>query len=79
MIRRIILFFAFLTGVAAPASAHVGHVGELAGHSHWIGIGAIAAAAALAAIIAAAKKRDNAQDGEESEAEIADEGEEAAT
>ena len=32
-----------------PASAHWGHLPELAGHSHWIGMAAAAAAAAAAA------------------------------
>ncbi len=40
----------------APALAHWGHVGELAGHGHWIAIGAGAAAAALAAALAAGRK-----------------------
>ena len=32
-----------------PAFAHWGHLPELAGHSHWIGMAAAAAAAAAAA------------------------------
>lgn len=36
--------------------AHVGHVGELAGHAHWIGIGALLGAAAIAALAAKAGK-----------------------
>ena len=32
-----------------PAFAHWGHLPELAGHSHWIGMSAAAAAAAAAA------------------------------
>ena len=32
-----------------PALAHWGHLPELAGHSHWIGMAAAAAAAAAAA------------------------------
>ena len=31
-----------------PAHAHIGHVGELAGHDHWIAGIAIGAAAGLA-------------------------------
>ncbi|MGI9349064.1 MAG: DUF6732 family protein, partial [Amylibacter sp.] len=31
-----------------PAFAHWGHLPELAGHSHWIGMAAAAAAAAAA-------------------------------
>ena len=43
-------FLPFLLLAATPASAHVGHLGELAGHDHWVlgaGIGAIAGAAVL--------------------------------
>ena len=41
----VILFFL----VPLPAFAHWGHLPELAGHSHWIGMAAAAAAAAAAA------------------------------
>ena len=37
------LFFAPL-----PALAHVGHLGEVAGHGHWIALGGIAIAGAIA-------------------------------
>ncbi|MEO0913063.1 MAG: DUF6732 family protein [Pseudomonadota bacterium] len=30
------------------AAAHVGHLGEVAGHSHWIALGAIGLAGAIA-------------------------------
>ena len=40
-----ILFYLF----PLPAFAHWGHLPELAGHSHWIGMAAAAAAAAAAA------------------------------
>ncbi|MCA1299111.1 DUF6732 family protein [Stappia indica] len=39
------------------AQAHVGHVGELAGHSHWAGIAALAGAALLAGIVAVGRAR----------------------
>jgi len=32
---------------ARPAQAHLGHVGELAGHDHWVAGAAIGAAAAI--------------------------------
>ena len=35
-----------------PAFAHWGHLPELAGHSHWIGMAAAAAAAAAAIVLA---------------------------
>ena len=41
----------------APAHAHFGHLGELAGHSHWIGLAGLAAAAATAALIARGRRR----------------------
>ena len=52
-----------LTLLAAPlmpqnAQAHIGHIGELAGHGHLLGIGAVAAAAALAAALARSRRRD---------------------
>jgi hypothetical protein len=52
---------------ATVAHAHGGHLGEVAGHAHWIGIAAVAAAAALAAGIALAerKRRSGTSRGEE--------------
>lgn len=32
----------------APALAHIGHLGELGGHDHWIALGGIAIAAGIA-------------------------------
>lgn len=59
------------------AHAHLGHVGELAGHSHWIGIGAIVVAGAIA--VAAAKiKKENSQDTDEKETEPSEPKEELA-
>ncbi|MCR9135415.1 MAG: hypothetical protein NXI27_05435 [Alphaproteobacteria bacterium] len=40
------------------AHAHVGHVGELAGHAHWVGLAALIGAAAMAALAAKSKKND---------------------
>lgn len=56
--------FAF-AGSAVPASAHLGHVGELAGHGHWIALGALGLAAGLAAAAAFLdrKKRREPDDG----------------
>ncbi len=31
-----------------PALAHIGHIGELGGHDHWIALGGIAIAAGIA-------------------------------
>ena len=41
------LFLACMFG-ASTARAHVGHLGDLAGHDHWVAAGAIGAAIALA-------------------------------
>ena len=43
------LFAVLLCLIPIPAFAHWGHLPELAGHSHWIGMAAAAAAAAAAA------------------------------
>lgn len=32
---------------AGPALAHVGHLGEVAGHGHWLGAAALGAAIAI--------------------------------
>lgn len=43
------LFLASLFTVhAGPALAHIGHLGEVAGHGHWIALGGIAIAAGIA-------------------------------
>lgn len=36
-----------LTVTAGPALAHIGHIGEVAGHGHWLGAAAIGAAIAI--------------------------------
>ncbi len=55
---------------ATPAFAHLGHLGEAAGHGHWIAAGALGAAA-LAAWLAAkgrkAKPEAEPQDSEDAE------------
>ena len=49
------LLFSAIAGMATPASAHLGHMGELAGHGHLAGVAAIGAAAAIAAAMATRK------------------------
>ena len=58
------------------AQAHVGHLGDVAGHSHWIGVAALAGAAALAGVAAlkGRRKRDNEAETPEANAEPATEG-----
>jgi hypothetical protein len=41
---------------AAPALAHTGHVAENAGHSHFLGVGALAAVVVIA-VVALARTR----------------------
>ncbi|WP_407494582.1 DUF6732 family protein [Pseudooceanicola sp. MF1-13] len=36
-----------MTLSAGPALAHIGHLGEVAGHGHWLGAAAIGAAIAI--------------------------------
>lgn len=50
----------FLSVFATPAFAHVGHLGEVAGHGHWIAAGALGAAA-LAAWLAGKGKNADAE------------------
>lgn len=61
--------------VPGPALAHFGHLGEVAGHGHILGWGALAAAAALAAALARRGKPKKEND--ESEPEPAEEAETA--
>lgn len=56
-----------LVAAPAPAFAHLGHVAEVAGHSHWIGLAAAAGAAALAAWVAGAKSDDAAPEADEAQ------------
>ncbi|MEM7289162.1 MAG: DUF6732 family protein, partial [Pseudomonadota bacterium] len=42
----------FSFNMILPAYAHFGHLGEIAGHAHWLGLGAGLAAGAIAAALA---------------------------
>ena len=48
--------------VPLPAFAHFGHIGELAGHSHWVGWAALGSAAALAALLGRRPKPQSAEE-----------------
>ena len=48
-----------------PAYAHLGHFGELAGHGHWVALGAGLTAAMLAALLAKKKREAELQADEE--------------
>lgn len=76
MIQRMILF---CTAALLPghALAHAGHLGELAGHSHWVGAAALAGAVMVAGVIAL-KDRNKRKSGKPEEAETTKDGEEAA-
>ncbi len=67
----------FLLASPVPAFAHMGHLGEVAGHSHWIGLAAALGAAAIAALAQKAGKKKKSEDESDAEAE-ADGAEEAA-
>lgn len=54
--RRIIPIALFAT-LPAMAQAHAGHVGEVAGHTHWVAGGLIAAAALVALWIALSTRK----------------------
>lgn len=47
--RTLVYSLIFSIPGASVALAHGGHVGDLAGHSHWVGWAAAAAAGAIAA------------------------------
>ena len=63
MMRTFIIFSGVL--FASPAFAHLGHVGELAGHAHWVGLGAVVVAGALAGVIGKWTENDADQDAEQ--------------
>ena len=73
---RSLILFATLVSTISAARANGGHLGELAGHAHWVGVAAVLGAAALAALAAKAKKRDGepVADDAESDAEENPEG-----
>lgn len=66
MLKLFVLLTSFM--LSSPAYAHLGHVGELAGHAHWVGLGAVVVAGALA--IAIGKLTENETDEDDSEDEI---------
>ncbi|WP_040819296.1 DUF6732 family protein [Litoreibacter arenae] len=67
---RILITFTLFFG--APASAHVGHVGEFAGHDHWVAGAALGAALAVS-IWGALKGKKNAEEAEAQEDSEAEE------
>lgn len=59
--------------MALPAQAHIGHIGEAAGHDHWIAGIAIGAAAGLAIWGALKGRKGSEGEPENGEPEIAEE------
>ena len=60
------LTFVTLMGTASMANANIGHLGELAGHDHWLALGALGIAIGFAGWAAlGGKKDDDAVDTEE--------------
>lgn len=73
MRRALVLIFCF---VGTAASAHPGHLGELAGHDHWVAGAAIGLAILLGLREALKGRKDKADT--EAEEEVEAEGEEVA-
>ena len=65
MLRSLIVFAGSV--FTFPAYAHLGHVGELAGHAHWVGIGAVVVAGVLAGAIGKLTEKENEVSEEEIE------------
>ena len=61
------LFVTFTLFLVSPALAHLGHMGELAGHAHWLGLGAAITAGVLAALLVKGKRKKSDDDEESSE------------
>ncbi|MFK5978943.1 MAG: hypothetical protein QM488_08675 [Rhizobiaceae bacterium] len=66
MIRVLISGFFVLAG-STFSRAHGGHLGDLAGHSHWLGWGMVAAAGVIVAVLGTKTK--GKQDDDEAAAE----------
>lgn len=72
--RVFLLFLSFALVLSTPARAHMGHLGEIAGHSHWVGVGLILVGGVAAVLLGKGSKKPEA----ETEGEVT-EGEEHAT
>ena len=66
---RLILSGTFFISLSGQALAHAGHLGELAGHAHWLGLGAAVAAGAIAAVLGKLKASENEEEASDPEAE----------
>ncbi|MCF2905766.1 hypothetical protein L0666_12280 [Octadecabacter sp. CECT 8868] len=63
----------FISFAVSPALAHIGHIGEVAGHGHWIALGGIAIAVGIAALGARKKSDDTQAEEDASEDDIEEE------
>ncbi|MEO1066321.1 MAG: DUF6732 family protein [Pseudomonadota bacterium] len=67
-----ILFAALSVFPVTSAHAHVGHVADLAGHSHWVALGAAVAAAAIAALVVKSRRGKDEKATEDDQDEVSD-------
>ncbi|QQA43194.1 DUF6732 family protein [Pelagovum pacificum] len=58
-----------MTLLAQPALAHPGHIAEVAGHGHWIALGAIGLAAVVGALGARKRAKEKAETAPDQEAD----------
>lgn len=65
---RLLSILALSAMMSGAASAHPGHIADVAGHSHWLGWAAVAGAGLLAAWLG--KKNRRKQRNDESEADV---------
>ena len=73
-----ISIFAIANAVFVSQSfAHVGHLGEVAGHAHWVGVAAVAGAVALDVLAGKLNKKTKEDAPSEEVTEDAPEGETA--
>lgn len=71
MTKSFLMTTAILGLTTLPAMAHVGHIGEVAGHGHWGAIILLGGAAAVG-LWAAIKGKKDAEKAEAEDAETAD-------
>jgi hypothetical protein len=67
--RKTLCILAIAAALPGQAHAHVGHVGDLAGHSHWIGLAALGVAAGLLALLPKGKRGEEQEMGEQAAGE----------
>ena len=71
MVLRLISFIMMAIFMPTWANAHIGHIGELAGHGHLIGLAALATSAAMAAWLA--KRALTSEDDQDQDEQVSDE------